>query len=107
MRESLTSVMLQLERGVKVTLRDVDIESVPRDQREYMAKLKHALNEIRLDVRDYEYAETRDEQLRWAKIGQHNLRVLNTLILRLDSVFGPADVAEIGARIDFLQTALV
>ncbi|MBP7857937.1 hypothetical protein KA016_02645, partial [Candidatus Saccharibacteria bacterium] len=71
-----------------------------------IAQLKKALHEIKLDVRDYEYAETREEQLRWAKIGRHNLAAANALMLRLDTVFGSADVAEFGGVIDELQAKL-
>ena len=104
--QSLTGFAAQLERRIQVVLRTQDADSLGVAERENIAQLKKALHEIKLDVRDYEYAETREEQLRWAKIGCHNLAAANALMLRLDTVFGSADVAEFGGVIDELQAKL-
>lgn len=104
--QSLTHITQQLDRRIKIVIRQVDTETLSRQERHDVSQLKRALQEIRLDVRDYEYAQTREEQLKWAKLARHNLGALNTLLLRLDTVFGPVDVAELGATIETLQTAL-
>lgn len=106
MAESLTGQFAQLDREMRGMLRSVDSEKLDRSEREVIMKLKTALSEIRLDIRDYEYAQTRAEQTKWSKHGRHNLRALNALVLMLAQVFGPADVASIGARIDSLQNGL-
>ena len=104
--QSLTGFAAQLERRIQAVLRTQDADSLGVAERENIALLKKALHEIKLDVRDYEYAETREEQLRWAKIGRHNLAAANALMLRLDTVVGSADVAEFGGVIDELQAKL-
>jgi hypothetical protein len=104
--QNLTTTAAQFERRVKAVLRHCDIEALTVSEKDNIGRFKTALHEAKLDIRDYEYAESRDEQLKWAKIGRHNLAVVNTLMLRLDTVFGAADVAEFGATIDLLQAGL-
>jgi flagellar biosynthesis/type III secretory pathway protein FliH len=104
--QNLTQIAQDIERHVKQKLRATDVEALPREVRHDVRQLKLACNEVRLDVRDYEYAETRADQEKWAKLGRHNLKALNVLLLRLDTVFGPADVAELGARLEELKSSL-
>lgn len=106
MSESLTSLATHLDRRLKNILRDVDAEMLAPPERAVLHKLKLAMNEVRLDVRDYEYAQSREEQLKWAKIGRHNVTALNKLLLSLEDVFSPADIAECGAYLETLRSAL-
>lgn len=101
---NLTSATHQLDRKVKGILRDVEVEKLHRENREVIRKIKLACNEVKLDVRDYEYAQTRLEQEKWLKIAHHNLRALETLLLHLDDIFGPADIAELSGQIQLLQS---
>jgi hypothetical protein len=94
-----------IDRRVKGILRGVDLEELSRENREAVRQLKVACNEVKLDVRDYEYAETRVEQQKWAKIARHNIVALETLLLELGSIFTPADIAELGAQLDMLKEA--
>ncbi len=101
---SLIDSFVQLERRIKVILREVDREQLTRFDRTSFDKIKLALTQLKLDIRDYEYAETRAEQQKWAKISHNNLRALQHYILQLSDVFGPVDVAELSAGIDLLQS---
>ena len=104
--QSLTGTAQHIDRRVKGILRAVDHEQLSQDDRKTAQKLKHGCNEVRLDVRDYEYAQTRLEQQKWAKLARHNILVLETLLLSLDDIFGPADIAELGAQLEMLRDAL-
>ena len=94
-----------IDRRVKGLLRGVDIDQLSVEDRKTIKQIKHACNEIKLDVRDYEYAETRLEQQKWAKIAAHNILALENLLLRLGDIFGPADIAELGAQLEMLREA--
>lgn len=104
--QSLTSTAQQIERRVKGILRAVDVEQLTRDERELVQQMRLACNEIRLDVRDYEYADTRVEQEKWAKIARHNMKAFDTILLSLGDIFGPADVAELSARMQHIESRL-
>lgn len=104
--QSLAAIAQQLDRRIKGIVRTIDPETLGRDDRELIQKLKLACNEVKLDVRDYEYAQTRDEQLQWVKITHHNLRAQETILLMLGDIFGPADIAELSAQIQLLQSKI-
>lgn len=104
--ESLTGKLAQLERRVKITLREVERDKLHKAEKAQFDKIKLALTQLKLDVRDYEYAETRAEQMKWGKIARHNLKALEQGVLTLGTVFGAADTAEIGAQIDTIRTEL-
>ncbi|MCA9327713.1 hypothetical protein KDA14_04250 [Candidatus Saccharibacteria bacterium] len=104
--QSLTSVAQHIDRRVKGLLREHDEESLPKSQRADIRRLRLACNEIKLDVRDYEYAETRTEQLKWRKIATHNIGVAEHALLALGDIFSPADVAELGAQLGSLAEKL-
>lgn len=104
--QSLTGTAQQLDRTIRATLRGVDIELLSRETRELVKQLKLACHEVKLDVRDYEYAQTRSEQAKWVKVAHHNLKMLNAIVLELDEIFGPADVAELSAQLHLLQSKI-
>ncbi len=105
--QSLTSIAQQIDRRVKGILRAVDLEQLTRDERELVKQMRLACNEIRLDVRDYEYAQTRVEQTKWIKIARHNMKAFETILLSLGDIFGPADVAELSAHLHTMEARLV
>ena len=100
---SLVLTTQRIDRRIKGILRLVDPEQISKQERELVRKIKIACNEIRLDVRDYEYAETREEQKKWMKIARHNIRALESYLLELGDIFGPADMAELGAQLEMLK----
>ncbi len=104
--QSLTAAAQQIDRRVKGILRGVDIDTLVPDDKKIVQHLRLACNEVKLDVRDYEYAQTRIEQQKWVKIAHHNINALERLILGLDEIFGPVDVAELSAQLELLQSKI-
>ncbi len=104
--QSLTGTAQQLNRRIQGILRAVNIEELSRDDRYLVKQLRLACNEVRLDVRDYEYAQTRVDQEKWVKIAHHNIKALETILLSLGDIFGPADVAELDAQLQLLQSKI-
>ncbi len=90
---------------MKGILRGVDDDLLSVEERKTIKQIKLACNEVKLDVRDYEYAESRVEQEKWSKITRHNILALETLLLELGGIFGPADIAELGAQLEMLKEA--
>jgi|JI10StandDraft_1071094.scaffolds.fasta_scaffold50873_4 hypothetical protein len=103
---NLIEATRQLDLKIKIILRGVDRENTSQVKKRALEQIRLACNEVKLDVRDYEYAETLAEQKKWARIGRHNLKALEQNILLLDDVFGPADVAELSAVIEQVRLAL-
>ena len=87
-------------------MRGMVVDKLGRDDKKHADACKKALSVLRLDIRDYEYAETKAEQVKWAKIAQNNLRALEHHVLALGEHFGPADVAEVSAHIDLLKSKI-
>lgn len=96
----------KLDRGVKACLRMIATSRLSREDKKHVEACKKALSVLRLDIRDYEYAETRLEQLKWAKIADNNLRALEQHMLALSEYFGPVDIAELSAHIDLLKSKI-
>jgi hypothetical protein len=103
---SATTTAHQLERLLKEFLRNVPSDELSQAEKQTVQQIRLACHEIKLDVRDYTYAQTRAEQLKWAELGRHNLAVLHALLLSLDAVFSPADIAQFGAYVDELSSSL-
>lgn len=103
---SLTSDMQQVDRRVKAALRAAQYEELNREETKLTKELRQLLNETRLDVRDYEYAESREHQLRAKQAARKNLMIIEKHIVQLGNVFGAADVAELSAHIDQIRDRL-
>jgi len=103
---TLMEQIQQIDRRVKAMLRETSLDELDREELHTLKQLKLHCNEARLDVREYEYAETRVEQQKAAAKAHRNLAKLEKNILHLSGVFGPADTADLGAHIDTLKTAL-
>jgi hypothetical protein len=80
----------------------IDVDALMPDERDLVALIKRQLGDARLDVRDYEYADTRDEQVRYGKDAHTTLEQLRKNILQASeyNIFGSVDVAHISARIE-------
>ncbi|MFZ1249460.1 MAG: hypothetical protein WAQ24_04005 [Candidatus Saccharimonadales bacterium] len=104
---SLVAEINKIDRQIKVIVRQLSTENLSQAEKKALQQIKLGCNELKLDVRDYEYAETRAEQLKWAKIAQHNLKAVETLVLQNGTIFGPVDVAELSARIEDIRAKLI
>jgi hypothetical protein len=106
--KSLYDQAKELESQIGSILSFYDISELPMQQKDLVTVLKHQLIDARLDARDYEYAETRAEQLLHAKEGKQRLKELSQSILKASeyNLFGAVDVAQISARIEQLISGM-
>lgn len=90
----------RLETQLKALLRGVDIDTLEASEKKAVAAIRRLLVDTRLDIRDYELSETRDEQLQNATEAKKRLGKLQANILVASFAFNPADVAQIGAQLE-------
>jgi len=90
-----------LDTHVKGIVSTFDIDALMPDERKVLALIKRQLTDFRLDVRDYEYSDTRDEQIRFAGAAQKTENELQKSILQASehNLFGAVDVAHISAQL--------
>jgi hypothetical protein len=101
-QQSPFSLVTQLHNGLRRQLADVDVLSLPATQRRLAELLKRQSADARLDVRDYELSETREEQLKNAKAAKDRLDQLRKNILEMSNfgLFSAVDVAGLSGLID-------
>lgn len=96
--------------GTDITriLAQIDVLQLDTSQRHLMTKLRNNMADARLDVRDYEFAETRAEQMQRAKAGRERLdQVRKGMLAASDyNFFSAIEVAELSARIDRIIDSL-
>jgi hypothetical protein len=99
----------RLETQVRATLVALDLYNLPADERKVVKSLRSLLADSRLDTRDYELSETRDEQLRYAKQAKERLDVVRKHILLASeyNIFGAVDVAQLTAQIETIGERLI
>jgi hypothetical protein len=104
--KSLFERAKELERLMGSTLSSLDVAVLSRSEQKLIHDIKRLLTDIRLDVRDYEFADTRAEQETYGRGGRERLEQLQRTILAASehNLFGPADVAQITA---YLQQLVV
>jgi hypothetical protein len=92
----------QLEVQVNGKLSSVDLYELPMAEQKIVAAIKRELVDCRLDIRDYELSETRDEQLKNAKHARKRIDTLRAQILSASEydLFGAVDVAQLTAQLD-------
>lgn len=80
----------------------IDIYDLPATEAKLVNTLKREVVDARLDIRDYELSETRDEQLECAKVAKKRLEHVRKNILAASehNIFGAADVAQLSARLE-------
>ena len=95
----LTSQLVTHLRGV---LSSIDVYQMPDNERKIVIDLRQQLTEARLDTRDYELSETRDEQLANAKTAKRRLSKVRKDILTASeyNIFSSIDVAHLTANIE-------
>jgi len=92
----------QLEGHINGKLRPIDVYSRSATEQRVIAELKRELVDTRLDIRDYELSETRNEQLKNAKNAHKRIDTLRAQILAASEydLFGAVDVAHLTAQLD-------
>jgi hypothetical protein len=98
----------QLVSELKGRLSAIDIYQLPAPERKIVIELQHNLVDARLDTRDYELSETRDEQLNNAKVAKKRLAKVRRGILAASeyNIFSSIDVAQLTATIDHIAERL-
>ena len=102
-----TSPFLAMQRAegpMKALLRGVDSELLEPAERKSIASLRRLAVDARHDIRDYELSETRKEQLECAAKAKKRLDKLRQAILASGSAFGPADVAQLTAQLEQIES---
>ena len=91
-----------LDTQLRGTLSRLDVASLPLSEQKVVRALRNDLTDARLDVRDYELSETREEQLRKAKEAKARLSKVRKEILTASeyNVFSAVDVAQLSAQIE-------
>jgi hypothetical protein len=90
----------QLEGDMLRLLSHLDIPTLSTKEQHTVAQLKNALIDAKLEIQDYELAETRDHQLRNAKHAKGYLQNVEKLMATNPAgAFGAVDVAHLTAYI--------
>jgi hypothetical protein len=106
--ESPFVLTTQLASELKGRLSAIDVYQLPAPERKIVTDLQHNLADARLDTRDYELSETRDEQLDNAKVAKKRLTKVRKDILAASeyNIFSSIDVAQLTATIDHITERL-
>lgn len=109
MTDSAYLLARRIEADVVKALADAEMLEPGQDIRRQMRELKRTAGDARLDVRDYEFAETRDEQAKNAKAARERLAAVRDGILAASQhdIFSAVDVARLSATIDQLLEQVV
>ncbi len=98
--------MQGVERQLKELLRNVDMDLLTLDEKKVLGGIKRLAADARLDIRDYELSETRDEQLKCARAAKRRLAKLHAAILAANMAFGAADIAQLSAQLEHIAARL-
>ncbi|HVU59911.1 MAG TPA: hypothetical protein VHC98_03695 [Candidatus Saccharimonadales bacterium] len=104
MEQSPYKLMRDLEAAIARVLAGVDSASLDPGPAKTVRLLKGQLVDARLDVRDYELAETRAEQGRLAADGKKRLAAVRQSLLKAaeQDIFSAVQVAQFSAQLDRL-----
>jgi hypothetical protein len=102
MNDSPFLAIKHLETQIIGILRGFDLYGMEGDHRKAVKVLKRELADARLDIRDYELSETREEQLENAKEAKKRLEQIRKHILAASeyNVFTAIDVAQFSAELE-------
>jgi len=87
---------------------NIDADTLPREQRAIVMDLRSQATDIRLEIRDYGTAETRQEQEWRAKAVIERLDAMQVTIVKASeyNLLGAADVAQLSAQLQQLIAVL-
>lgn len=98
----------ELVRQLNSILSAMDIDDLPREERNLAIDIKQLFDHVRLGARDYDYADTRYEQEQSAVETKKYLEQLQAKVLKASeyNLFGAVDVAHASARIQHIISKL-
>lgn len=99
--------MQRVEAELKVVIRGIDSDQLDAGEKKAVTNIRRLMVDARLDIRDYELSETREEQLKCAAAAKKKTEKLQANILSAGPVFGPADVAQLSAQLEQINGWLI
>jgi len=101
---SLVDQAKSVESRIGVVIASFDLDDMPVKERDLLTACKQTAIDARLDIRDYEYADTRADQIELAKEARMRLKTLHNLLVKASeyNVFGAVDIAHLSAQIEQL-----
>lgn len=108
MPETVFDQIKRLEMHVLNVFSAVDTNTLERHEQKLVMTIKRQLADSKLDLRDYEYAETKAEQTKLAKEAGKGLEKVRIHILAASehNLFSAIDVALLTSQIDGIITVL-
>ncbi len=105
MTESITDKARDIEARITSVLSALDIDGLPLTERNLVEQIKRVAVDARLDARDYQYAETRAEQLTLAIAAKKRYQLLQRHILKASeqNMFSAIEIAQLSAHIEQLM----
>lgn len=98
----------RLQTDILRILSGIDSAELDTKERQAFLMLQNSLFDARLDIQDYELAETREHQLGNLKDAHTRLESLQHVISNGPlQVFGPVDVAHLNAQIEQIKDRLL
>lgn len=107
-QQSPYALMRTLENDAGILLSAVDLYALDSKPRALAAALKSQLIDARLDLRDYEYADTKAEQANLGHAVVSRLEAVRQTILAASEygLFSAVEVVHLSTRLDSLLTEL-
>jgi hypothetical protein len=97
----------QLQADILRLLSYLEVTTLDRREQLALGQFKNDLTDAKLDIQDYENAETRDEQAQHSKDAKERLvRVHSLISSNTLHVFGAVDVAHLTAQIGQINDRL-
>lgn len=105
---SLYVLVRRLGTDITRVVARIDVSQLDASQRHILTRLRGNIADARLDVREYEFAETRAEQIQSAKEGRERLEQLRKSMLTASeyNFFSAIEVAALSAQIDRIIDSL-
>ena len=99
--------MQRVEGELKSLLRAIDTDLLEPAEKKALPSIRRLATDARLDIRDYELSETREEQLKCAASAKKRVAKLQASVLAAGFAFGPADVAQLSAQLEHIRSRLI
>lgn len=106
--QSLLTHFTKVAGQVGAILTHIDLDTSDRPQMKLVGTIKHLLQDVRLDIRDWELADSRAEMQHLAKEGLKRLEQLHQALLLASEhdMFTAIEVADIAAQFDHAAARL-
>lgn len=105
-QRSAIDMMRDVERHFKRLISTYDLPDMPKGDQVVIERTAQLITDSRLAIRDTLFSQTRAEQLEELIAAKGYLTELQAQLLRLGHLVGPADLAEMTARIDMITKYL-